>query len=63
DFRDLQTLKASWEDVVAEHDIQAFLIKTDSPLAVRLDAEPEKWRRVFTGPVEAVYVRDDLAKP
>jgi hypothetical protein len=63
DFRNVQTLKAGWEDVLAEHDIQAFLIKTDSPLAVRLDAEPEKWRRVFTGPVEAVYVRDDLAKP
>jgi hypothetical protein len=62
DFRDVQTLKPGWEDVLAEHDIQAFLIKTDSPLAVRLDAEPEKWRRVFTGPIEAVYVRDDLVK-
>ncbi len=62
DFRDVQTLAPGWEDVVAEHDIEVFLIEADSALAVRLDAEPETWRRVLTGPVEAVFVRTDIAK-
>ena len=57
DFRDVQTLEPGWEDVIAKHDIQAFLIEDDTPLSARLDAEPDKWRRVFTGPIEAVFVR------
>jgi hypothetical protein len=63
EWHDVHTLAAGWEGIVAEHGIEAFLIKTDSPLAVRLDAEPERWVRVFTGPVEALYVRSDLVKP
>ena len=62
DFHDIQTLAAGWEGVITQHNVEAFLIKTDSALANRLDAEPETWVRVFTGPVEAVYVRSDLAK-
>ncbi|HLG12052.1 MAG TPA: hypothetical protein VI876_09855 [Dehalococcoidia bacterium] len=63
DFRDVQTLEPGWQDVVKEHDIEVFLIKDESALSDRLDAEPETWRRVFTGPVEAVFVRSDLATP
>jgi hypothetical protein len=60
DFRDVQTLAPGWEDVIARHDIEVLLIKADSSLATRLDAEPETWRRVFSGPVEVIYARMDL---
>jgi len=62
DFRDVQRLEPGWEDVVARHDIEVFLIEDDTPLSARLDSEPDKWRRVFSGPVEAVFVRSDITK-
>jgi hypothetical protein len=63
DFLTLDTVAPGWEGVLEEHDIEVILIKDGSPLAYRLDDEPESWVRVFTGEYEVVFARTDIAKP
>jgi hypothetical protein len=62
EFLRLDTLAPGWEDVLAKYDIEVILIKEGSPLAYRLDGEPESWERVFTGEYEAVFARADIAR-
>ena len=61
-YRDVVDLKRGWQDVLREYDIEVVIVEKDSALAVRLDEDTAGWRRVFTGPVEAVFARSDLAQ-
>jgi hypothetical protein len=63
DFNAVNTLAPGWEDILQKYDIEVMLIKADSPLSYRLDAEPESWVRVFTGESEVVFARADIARP
>ena len=56
-------MKPGWQATLAEYDVDLVIVEVDAPLTERLDAMPEAWRRVFTGPVEVVFVRRDLAQP
>ncbi|HWO72379.1 MAG TPA: hypothetical protein VNN21_02370 [Dehalococcoidia bacterium] len=61
-YRDVKQLRPGWPDVFRRYDIEVVIVEKDSPLAARLDDDPESWRRVFTGPVEAVFARGDIAQ-
>jgi hypothetical protein len=62
DFLTLDTVGAGWEGVIEEYGVEVILIKDGSPLSHRLDAVPEDWTRAFTGEVEVVFARSDVAK-
>jgi hypothetical protein len=52
----VERLQPGWPDVLRQHNIDLVIIEKDSPLAAVLSEIPD-WRLVFSGPVEAVFVR------
>ncbi|MPZ50184.1 MAG: hypothetical protein GEU75_12955 [Dehalococcoidia bacterium] len=62
-YQDVMGLHRNWRLILEQHGIDLIIIEANSALAERLDAETGAWRRVFTGPVEAIFVRTAVASP
>ena len=57
DYVHVANLASNWRKILDHHGVDLMLVEVNSALARALDAEKSTWRRVFTGPVEAVFER------
>jgi hypothetical protein len=55
-YVDVTDLKPGWQQTLDRYGVDVLIIERGSALAHALDAEAA-WKRVFRGPIEAVYVR------
>lgn len=57
DYIELETIKADWQKVIEVHNINAFIIKTDSPFANLLQSNSD-WRITYSDDMATIFIKE-----
>jgi len=58
-YRRVEEAEPDWQAVLDEHGVQLAIVPHSSRIAGLMEASPGRWRRIFSGPVEAIFLRVD----